>query len=431
MYARWLLTALAAINLASAVALAADSAPVASGDWPGWRGPERTGVSRETGLLHKWPPGGPKLLWKAKGLGGGYSTPSIAAGRLFVMGSRGDDEYLMVLDVKDGHQLWSTRVGRVGENRGPNYPGPRSTPSVDGDLLYTLGSDGDLVCAETATGKIVWQKHLEKDFQGNRHLWAYAESPLIDGDTLVCTPGGATAALVALDKRTGAVRWQTQKEYYNIAGYASAIVAEVGGVKQYIQFLGAGLIGVSAADGKELWFYRGNLGGQSCATPIFHDGCVFSSASGVEGAGGDALLRITVDRGHVRAEQVYRVRTILNHHGGIIRVGDYLYGTSGSALVCMDFKTGAAKWRDRCVGKGSLVVADGHLYVRGERGEVALVEAVPEGYKEKGRFRQPDRSGFPAFCHPVVAGGRLYLRDEDVLLCYDVKEKSSTPPAKE
>ena len=431
MYSRWFMTALATTSLGSAVALAADSAPVASGDWPGWRGPERTGVSRETGLLRQWPPGGPKLLWKAKGLGGGYSTPSIAGGRLFVMGSRGDDEYVMALDLKDGRQLWSTRAGLVGENRGPNYPGPRSTPSIDGDLLYTIGSDGDLVCAETATGKIVWQKHLENDFKGNRNLWAYTESPLIDGDTLVCSPGGATATLVALDKKTGAVRWRTQKEDYNISGYASAIVAEVGGVKQYIQFLGAGLIGVSAKDGKELWFYRGNLGGQSCATPIFHDGYVFSSAPGVEGAGGDALLRLTGDRAQVRAEQVYLVRTILNHHGGVIRVGDYLYGTSGIALLCMDFKTGAAKWRDRCVGKGSLVVADGHLYVRGERGEIALVEAVPEGYKEKGRFRQPDRSGFPAFCHPVVAGGRLYLRDEDVLLCYDVKEKSSTPPAKE
>ena len=430
MYARWFLMALATTSLGSAVALAADAAPVAAGDWPGWRGPERSGVSRETGLLQQWPPGGPKLLWKAKGLGGGYSTPSLAGGRLFVMGSRGDDEYVMALDLQDGRPLWSTRVGRVGANRGPNYPGPRSTPSVDGDLLYTLGSDGDLVCAETATGKIVWHKHLEKDFQGNRNLWAYCESPLIDGETLVCSPGGPTATLVGLDKKTGAVHWRTQKEDYNIAGYASAIVAEVGGVKQYIQFLGAGLIGVSATDGKELWFYRGNLGGQSCATPIFHDGYVFSSASGVEGAGGDALLRLTVDGVHVRAEQVYLVRTLLNHHGGVIRVGDYLYGTSSGALVCMNFKTGAAQWRDRCVGKGSLVVADGHLYVRGERGEIALVEAVPKGYQEKGRFRQPDRSRFPTFCHPVVAGGRLYLRDEDVLLCYDVKEKSSTSPPK-
>ena len=175
MYLRWFMTALATTSLGSAVALAADSAPVASGDWPGWRGPERTGVSRETGLLHQWPPGGPKLLWKAKGLGGGYATPSIAAGRLFVMGSRGDDEYVMALDLQDGRQLWSTRVGLVGENRGPNYPGPRSTPSIDGDLLYTIGSDGDLVCAETATGAIVWHKHLEKDFQGNRNLWAYTE----------------------------------------------------------------------------------------------------------------------------------------------------------------------------------------------------------------------------------------------------------------
>jgi outer membrane protein assembly factor BamB len=228
---------------------------------------------------------------------------------------------------------------------------------------------------------------------------------------------------VCLDKRTGAVRWQTAKEDYNISGYASTIVAEAGGVKQYIQFLGAGLIGVSASDGKELWFYRGNLGGQSCATPIFHDGYVFSSAPGVQGAGGDALLKLTADGSGVRAEQVYLLRTILNHHGGVIRVGEYLYGTSGNALICMDFKTGATKWRERCVGKGSLVAADGQLYVRSERGEVALVEAAPDRYREKGKFQQPERSRFMAFCHPVVAVGRLYLRDDDLLLCYDVKEK--------
>jgi outer membrane protein assembly factor BamB len=398
-----------------------DVAVAAPGDWPGWRGPARTGVSTETGLLKQWPPEGPRLVWKTTGLGGGYSTPSIADGRLFVMGSKGNEEFVMALDVKDGHQLWSTPVGKVGENTGPNYPGPRSTPTVDGILLYTLGSDGDLECADTVTGKLLWRKHLLKDFQGKRGVWAYAESVLIDGDTLVCTPGGPTATMVALDKMTGAVRWQTKGPEYNGAGYASAIVAEASGVRQYIQFLGPGLMGVSAKDGKLLWFYNKHIGSISAACPIFHEGCVFSTASGDEEAGGDVLLRLTANGAGVRPQRVYLVRNLMNFHGGVVRIGEYLYGTSNSALICLDFKTGDRKWRERSVGSGSVMAADGHLYVRGVQGTVALVEATPEGYKEKGRFRQPDRSRFPAFCHPVVAGGRLYLRDDDLLLCYDIK----------
>jgi outer membrane protein assembly factor BamB len=393
----------------------------APGDWPGWRGPDRTGVSTETGLLKQWPPAGPKLLWKVHGLGGGYSTPSIAEGRIFLMGSRDGDEFLMALDVRDGHRLWSTRVGIVGQNTGPDYPGPRCTPTVDGDLLCALGSDGDLVCAETATGAISWHRHLLKDFHGKRGTWAYAESPLIDGDVLICTPGGATATMVALDKRTGDLRWRMAKPEYNTAAYASAIVAEAGGVRQYIQFLGSGLMGVSASDGRLLWVYNKHIGGVSAVCPIYRDGYVFSTASGVEGSGGDALLRLIADGSNVHAQEVYLKRVMVNMHGGVVLVGEYLYGTSQSSLVCMDFKTGARKWKERSVGQGSLMAADGLLYLRGQDGQMALVEATPEGYHEKGRFRQPDRSSFPTFCHPVVAGGRLYLRDADVLLCYDVK----------
>jgi outer membrane protein assembly factor BamB len=407
----------------AANAWTADPAKAAPGSWPGWRGPERTGVSTETGLLKQWPPDGPPLLWKVTGLGGGYSTPSVAGGRLFVMGSQGNEEFLMALDIKDGHKLWSVKVGLVGENTGPNYPGPRATPTVDGGALYTLGSDGDLICADAATGKILWHKHLVKDFQGKRGTWAYAESPLIDGDVLVCTPGGDTATMAALDKRTGEVRWKMVRPDYNGAAYASAIVAEAGNVRQYIQLIGPGLMGVSARDGRLLWFYKKHIGGVHAAAAVFHDGCVFSSAPGVEGAGGDALLRLSAEGQEVKTKEVYLVRNILSLQGGVVRVGDYLYGASGSTLVCMEFKSGTRKWRERCVSRGSLMAADGHLYVRGDQGEMALVETTPDGYKEKGRFRQPVRSRFPTFCHPVVAGGRLYLRDDDVLFCFDVQEK--------
>jgi outer membrane protein assembly factor BamB len=395
-------------------------------DWPGWRGPDRTGVSAETGLLPEWPKGGPKLLWKATGLGGGYSTPSVASGHVFVMGSKGNEEFVLALDAADGRILWSTKVGAVGENHGPSYPGPRSTPTVDGDLLYTLGSDGDLVCVETTTGKLHWRHNLEKEFDGRRGVWAYAESPLLDGEVLVCTPGGPTATLLALNKRDGQVIWKAVVPGGNVANYASAIVVEAGGVKQYVQFLGTCVVGVAARDGKVLWRYRKNIGGANCATPIFHDGCIFTTASAANSspdAGGDALLRLVPHNGGVKAEEVYLVRGITNHHGGVVRIGDYLYGTGPGGLVCMEFKTGTVKWKHRSVGGGSVVAADGRLYLRGDRGEVALVEISPAGYKEKGRFHQPYRSRFHTFAHPVVANGRLYLRDEDVLLCYDVKAK--------
>jgi outer membrane protein assembly factor BamB len=273
-----------------------------------------------------------------------------------------------------------------------------------------------------ATGAIHWQKHLLKDFQGNRGTWAYTESPLVDDQAVICTPGGPTATMVALDKKSGTVLWKMEMPERNGAGYASAIAADVGGIRQYIQFLGTGLIGVSARDGKLLWMYNRHIGFASAGTPIFHDGYVFSSASGTQGAGGDALVQLIPDGQETSAKQVYLVRTMLNFHGGVVRVGDFLYGTGASALVCMDFRSGALRWRERSVGKGSLAAAEGHLYVRGEQGEVALVEAKPDGYKEKGRFRQPHRSRFATFCHPVIAGGRLYLRDEDVLLCYDITE---------
>jgi outer membrane protein assembly factor BamB len=337
------------------------------------------------------------------------------------MGMKGQEEFVMALDAGDGRLLWSTKVGAVGVNDGPSYPGPRSTPSVEADALYTLGSDGDLVCVDPLTGKLKWRRHLAKDFGGQPGIWAYTESPLIDGDTLICTPGGPTATLVALRKKDGTVIWKGVVEEDNYAGYASAIVAEVGGVKQYIQFLGGGVVGIAARDGRFLWRYNSNVGGQNCATPIFHDGCVFTSASGTGDSGGDALLQLTVRGQGVEAREVYRGRGMKNHHGGVVRVGEYLYGTSGAALVCLEFQTGAVKWRERAAGKGSLTVADGHVYVRGDQGGVVLVEATPAGYKEKGRFQQPFRSRFHTFPHPVVAGGRLYLRDEDVLLCYDVK----------
>jgi len=424
--------------LAVAVVTVAMSLPLLrADDWPQWRGPERTGLSKETGLLKEWPKDGPKLLWQLKEIDYGFSTPSVVGDRLYLLSNKGlDDEFIQALAVKDGKQVWSTKLGNVGPNEKMPYPAARSTPTVDGDRIFALGSDGDLVCMKTADGAEVWRKSLRKDLEGKPGSWAYAESPLIDGDVLVCTPGGDKATLVALNKKSGEVIWKASvpagagggggrgRMAGNTAAYASPIVATVGGVKQYIQFLGGGLVGVAAKDGKLLWRYNKVTGTTNCTTPLFHDSCVFVSAINRQGSGsGGALVRLTAEGDGVSAKEVYLIKDLANHHGGVVRVGDAIYGTNNSSLVCIDFKTGETKWDNRSVGKGSIMAADGRLYVRSEKGPLALVEATPSGYKEDGRFEQPDRSAKPSWPHPVVADGRLYLRDQDGLLCYDVKAK--------
>ncbi len=409
----------------------------AIGDWPAWMGPDRTGVSHEKDLLKEWPKDGPKLLWKVSDLDEGYSTPSVAEGKIFSISNRGaEDEFALALSVKDGSKIWERRLGKVGPNRGPQYPGSRSTPTVDGEAVYVLGSDGDLACLDTAKGEVRWKKNLRMEFNGKPGNWAYAESPLIDGDVLVCTPGGDTATLAALNKKSGEVIWKAvvpggaggggrMQMAANAAAYASPIVATVGGIKQYIQFIGGGLVGVAAKDGKLLWQYNKVSGTTNCATPLFHDGYVFVSAINPRGPGsGGALVQLTANEsGGVTAKEVYLIKDLANHHGGVVRVGDYVYGTNNSGLVCIDFKTGETKWKDRGVGKGSIAAADDRLYVRSEKGPVALVEATPTAYKEIARFEQPERSKKNAWPHPIIAGGRLYLRDQGVLLCYDVKQK--------
>lgn len=396
----------------------------APGDWPAWRGPDRTGLSTETGLLKQWPAGGPKLLWKATGLGDGFSTPAIADGRIYLVGTKGKEEFLRILDLKDGKQLAETSIGAMAGG----HPGPRSTPTVDGDRVYVISSDGKLVCTDSVNGTVQWKKDLKADFAGKTGSWAYAESPLIDGDVLVCTPGGETATLVALDKKTGTVIWKApvaglpggKRRSYATAAYSSVIVAGVGNTRQYIQFLSGGVVGISAKDGKLLWHYDNPANGTAnCSTPIFHDGAVFAASA--YGTGGGLAKIVTEAGGGFRAEQAYFVKPMQNHHGGMVLVGDHIYGTGANTLLCVEFKTGKIAWQERSVGKGSVAYADGHLYVRSEGGPIALVEATPAGYREKGRFDQPDRSSKRAWAHPVIAGGRLYLRDWDVLLCYDIK----------
>jgi outer membrane protein assembly factor BamB len=412
MKTRWLLFAAACCALTAA-------------DWPQWRGPDRDGLSKETGLLKEWPKDGPKLAWQVKDIGGGYSTPAVVGDRLYLVVNRGDDEFALALAAKDGSEVWAVKIGKVGRNMGPQYPGARSTPTVDGDVLYCLGSDGDLACVETAKGTIRWQKNLKADFGGKPGQWAYAESPLVDGDALVCTPGGAKATLVALKKKDGEVLWKSEVPGGDAAAYASVVVSEAGGVKQYVQFLQNGVVGVAAKDGKFLWRYDKTARGSPAVipTPVAHNEYVYTGAARI----GGGLVKVKADNDKFEAEQVYFDAGLPTSIGGAVRVGDYLYGTSLAGLLCVEFTTGKEKWKDRSVGPGSLCYADGRLYLHGENGEMALVEATPDGYKERGRFAPPEQPKHPrgqmekAWAYPVVADGKLYVRDQGTLWCYDVK----------
>ena len=400
-------------------------------DWPQWRGPLRNGVSPETGLLQEWPKEGPKLLWQLQDMGDGYATPAVVGNRIYLLNNRGlDNEFVQALSVQDGKPMWSTRLGKVGNpDMQPSYPKARSTPAVDGERLYALSSDGDLACLETAGGKVLWRKSLRSDFGGQPGKWAYAESPLIDGDVLVVTPGGKEATLVALHKSTGAVIWKSAVPGGDPAAYASAIITEAAGRKQYVQFLDKGVVGVDAKTGQFLWRYdQTSKGPANIATPVARDGYVYSTNSRRFGA---ALVQLHPTTEGVTAEQVYFERDLPNTLGGQVLLGRYIYGTNSQGPACAEFVTGKVQWHSEGVGPGAVLYADGRLYFHGEKGDVALVEATPEAYREKGRFTlpgQPKRASpggsrdEHAWAYPVVANGRLYIRDLGSLWCYDVKD---------
>jgi outer membrane protein assembly factor BamB len=385
-----------------------------STDWPQWQGPERTGVSRETGLLKEWPPSGPPRVWTVSGFGTGYGSVAIAGGRLFVQGSNGRQSFVFSQSQADGKNVWSKALGRAGTNdRGS---GPRGTPTVDGDRVYILTENGDLWCLKVEDGTFVWRRNILDDFGGRNISWLISESPLVDGNRLIVTPGGPGAAIVALDKMTGKTIWTT-RELSDEAGYSSPIVADVQGVRTVMALTGDAGVGVRASDGKLMWKY-GRVANRTAnvTTPIFADNKVFYTSAYGTGA---ALLELMAQGDAVAAREVYFTREMQNHHGGVVLVNGYLYGFSNSVLTCLEFATGRTMWRHRSVGKGSLTYADGHLYLLSEDNVVGLAEASPAGYREKGRFEIADE-GLPSWAHPVVSGGRLYIRNQGTLTAYDV-----------
>ena len=491
-----------------ALQLFAFTALAEPGDWPQWRGPNRDGVSAETGLLKEWPAGGPPLAWKISGLGEGFSSVAIVGGKIFTMAGRKDGQYVVALDLATQKELWAAKVGEKKDE-------PRCTPTVADGLVFAISTDGDLACVEAEGGREVWRKNFERDFGGKMMSgWHYSESPLVDGEKVIVTPGGKDAALVALNKKTGALIWKTElpdlgSKGGDGAGYTGAVVSNAAGVRQYVQLIGRGIVSVAASDGKLLWFYNRIANGTAnIPTPLAWDDCVFCSTGYGAGA---ALLKIaksttapqatpaqdeakiaeltkklaalnadltqrreargkaergtpeyvqadaavqalkpdlaraeealTAARGGaaaplgrvpgspVEAQEQYflNASTFQNHHGGMIRLGDYIYAGTGhnnGFPICLEWKTGKVVWnKDRGPGAESaaVVAADGNLYFRYQNAVMALIEATPEGYHEKGAFPLASHNG-NSWSHPVIHGSRLYLRDQDVLLCYELRK---------
>ena len=396
------------------VALGAQSKAL---DWPQWRGPERNGISKETGLLKEWPRSGPPMAWSAAMLGAGYGSVAVAGDHVWVQGMRNRQSVVTSLNRADGKVTWVRIIGSAGENdRGS---GPRGTPSVDGDRLYALTENGDLACLRVADGTVVWQRNILKDFGAQNIGWLISESPLVDGNLVIVTPGGRSNGMVALDKMTGKTVWAT-KDLRDDAGYASPIVADVQGVRTVMTLTSEAAVGVRATDGKLMWRYTQVANGTAnITTPVFSDNKVFFTSA--YGAGG-ALLGLRVVGEEVRAQEIYFTREMQNHHGGVVLVNGYLYGFNNSILTTLEFATGKMMWRDRSVGKGSIAYADGNLYLLSENNVVGLAEATPAGYREKGRFTIADQ-GLPSWSHPVVSGGRLFIRNQGTLAAYDVRQR--------
>ncbi len=391
------------------------SAPDHPFDWPQWRGPDRSGVSRETGLLAAWPASGPKAVWTISSLGEGYGCLAIRGDRIYVQGVQSGSSSVFCLNRRDGKTVWTTALAaRVEQDRGS---GPRGTPTLDGDQLYALAENGELACLRAQDGTKVWRRNILQDFDGRNPMWLVSESPLIDGDHLIVTPGGPNACIVALDKMTGKNVWASQ-DLSDGAGYSSCIIADVSGVRTIMALTGRAGVGVRAGDGKPMWHYD-KVANRTAnvATPVYHDNKVFYTSA--YGTGG-ALLGLTAQNGMVKADEVYFTRDMQNHHGGVVLLNGYLYGYSNAILTCMEFTTGRVAWKDRSVGKGSLTIADGHLFLLSEGNVAGLAEATPQSYNEKGRFSIPDQ-GWPSWAHPVVCGGELYLRNQAWLACYGVK----------
>jgi outer membrane protein assembly factor BamB len=393
--------------------------PLLSADWPQWRGAGRVGHSPDTSILAPWPKSGPKQTWVFKDAGVGYSSFSIVGTRLFTMGARQESEQVICLDATTGKELWATSLGPVYENNWGD--GPRSTPTVDGDHLYALSATGILACLNIKDGTEVWKVDVVKSLGGELQGWGYTESVLIDGDHVICTPGGQQGTMAALHKKTGAVVWQSSK-LKGPAQYSSPIRIEVNGQPQYAQLLMNKVVGIAPKDGALLW--ETSFPGRVAVIPtlVFHDNSVYATAGY-----GTGCQMIKLDG--AEPEVVYEEKSITNHHGGVIVVDGKIYGHSDKGgWTCQDFLTGKIEWQDESLGKGTCTYAAGHLICVDENdGTVVLATAKPDKWQEISRFKLAPQTSIRKkegriWSHPVVVNGRLYLRDQDLIFCYNVQK---------
>lgn len=389
---------------------------IEAGDWNQFRGPNRDNLSPETGLADSWPEGGPELLQTITGIGEGYASVSLVGDLMYTMGNVDGGEHVIALNRSTGEPVWKTRNGD--EYREGQGNGPRGTPTVVDGMVYSLGGNGDLSCLNASNGEIVWQINILREFGGSNITWGISESVLIDDGKVICSPGGSDATVVALDAKSGKVVWKSKVPEQPAASYASPVVATIGKVKQYVIFTSKGICGIRAKDGEPLWGQNASSNGTAnCATPLIFNNYVFSSSDYGTGA---EFVELKPQGNTIQARQVYFTKDMKNHHGGMVLLDGYVYGSNGDMLSCVELKTGQPTWRQRSM-KGSVVYADGKFIFRNEQGPVVMLAANPRDYKELGRFDQPDRSSRPAWSHPVIADGKLYLRDMDNLLVYNLK----------
>lgn len=411
----------------------AASTPAIADDWPSWRGNNRNAVSKETGLIDSWPVDGPPIEWRVSGIGKGYSSVVVSNGLVFTTGRIDSDVYCVAIELQTGDQKWETKIGTTARN-------VMATPTVHGEFVYAVDPDGDLVCLRISNGEMVWQHSYADEFGGRLMSGrGYGESPLVDGDKLICTPGGEDAMLVALDRRTGEVIWKSTIPDIGAKGrdgaaFSSIVISQAAGVCQYVQLVGRGLVGVDAETGKFLWGYN-DIANQTAniPTPLVREDFVFS-ANGYHAGG--VLLKIERDESETgfRALEVYRLKgnRFQNHHGGFVLIDDYIFGGHGSnngLPTCFEFRTGKIAWKQRGAGTGSasVVAADGHLYFHYQDGIVALIEATSEDYRLKGTLKLPNAGG-DSWSHPVIADGKLFLREQDELSVYNLRRETPSIP---
>ena len=400
----------------SIFAVVANCSVVHSADWNQFRGPNRDNLCLETGLANQWPQGGPPRLWTATGLGEGYSAVAIVGDLIYTMGNVDGGEHIIAIDKATGRIVWKARNGN--EYREGQGNGPRGTPTVVNGKVYALGGNGDLSCVDASTGQVLWHRNILSDFGGSNITWGISESVLVDGNSVICTPGGNKGTVVSLNAETGRTIWASRVPEQPKASYASPVIATVGRIKQYVVFTSKGIVGIRAQDGQPMWGQnKSSNDTANCATPLIIDNFVFSSSDYGTGA---ELVELNSRGRATTARLVYHTRDMKNHHGGMVFHEGHVYGSNGDILACVNVRTGQPTWRERSK-KGSVVYADGKIVFRNEGGEVNLLAARSDSYQELGSFYQPDRSGRPAWSHPVIADGRLYLRDQDKLLTFDLK----------